>query len=266
MISHYRDMNMENYLQGKTALITGGFAGIGLAITRALALRGAAIAVGARTVNQMPIDELGLSNASTFTQSVDVRSSKNIDAFVAQAQAQLGPIDILVNAAGISTSQTVTGHSDKVWNDIIETNLSGPFKLTRACLPGMIERNWGRIINIGSTAARVATKDSPAYCASKSGLLGLTRAVALEGAPHGVTCMMISPTWVDTEMMQRSMQRRADKNNSTVEQEYEETAAQTPQNRLVQPSEIGALAAFLCRDEAIGITMEDIQVNAGAFW
>ena len=257
---------MELYLQGKTALISGGFAGIGLAITKALANCGASVAVGARTPNQDIINELEISNTLLFAQSLDVRSTKSIENFVCQAESTLGPIDILVNAAGISTSQTVSGHSDETWNDIIETNLSGPFKLTRACLPGMIERNWGRIINIGSTAARTATEDSPAYCASKSGLMGLTRAVALEGAAHGVSCTMISPTWVETEMMKRSMQHKAEQNQTSLKHEYDLVAAQTPQKRLVQPEEIGALAAFLCRDEAIGLTMEDIQINAGAFW
>ena len=131
----------------------------------------------------------------------------------------------------------------------------------------MIDRNWGRIINIGSTAARSAVADYPAYCASKSGLMGLTRAVALEGAAHGVSCVMISPTWVETEMMKRSMQKKTNQNQTSLEHEYNVVAQQTPQKRLVQPDEIGALAAFLCRDEAIGITMEDIQSHARcAFW
>ncbi len=257
---------MECYLQGKTALITGGFTGIGLAIAKALAERGASLAVGARSPDQSIMEELKPSTANVFTQPLDVRDSSSIDSFVNLATSRLGTIDILVNAAGITTSQTVCGHSDESWNDIIETNLSGPFKLIRACLPAMIERNWGRIISIGSTAARTATSDSAAYCASKSGLLGLTRAVALEGAEHGVNCVMISPTWVETEMMQRSMQRKADKNNTSAEQEYKKTTEQSPQKRLVQAHEIGALVAFLCRDEAIGITMEDIQINAGALW
>ena len=108
--------------------------------------------------------------------------------------------------------------------------------------------------------------DSPAYCASKSGLLGLTRAVALEGAAHGVSCVMISPTWVDTPMMQRSMEELARKNNTSTHQEFNRLTTQSPQKRLVQADEIAALTTFLCRNEAIGITMEDIQINAGNLW
>ena len=149
---------------------------------------------------------------------------------------------------------------------MIDINLSGPFRMIRACLPKMIERRWGRIINIGSTAATTATADHAAYCASKSGLLGLNRAVALEGAPHGVSSVVISPTWVQTEMMDNSMAIQARNAGSSVAEEYARVIDEQPQRRLVQPGELGALAAFLCRDEALGITMEDIQLNAGALW
>ncbi len=138
--------------------------------------------------------------------------------------------------------------------------------MIRACLPKMIERGWGRIINIGSTAARTATADHAAYCASKSGLLGLNRAVALEGAPHGVSSVVISPTWVQTEMMNHSMAIQARRAGHSVEDELARVIQAQPQKRLVQPRELGLLAAFLCRDEALGITMEDIQLNAGALW
>ena len=257
---------MEQYLSGKVALISGGLAGIGLAISRTLANHGAAIGIGSRSVNSSVVDELKTISVDICAASLNVRDTKSIESFINRIQTQLGPIDILVNAAGVSLSQTVCGHSDNDWDDVIETNLTGPFKLTRACLPGMINRNWGRIINIGSTAARSAVADYPAYCASKSGLMGLTRAVALEGATHGVSCVMISPTWVETEMMKRSMQKKANQSRTSLEDQYNIITQQTPQKRLVQPDEIGALAAFLCRDEAIGITMEDIQINAGAFW
>ncbi|MGD8420257.1 MAG: SDR family oxidoreductase, partial [Gammaproteobacteria bacterium] len=116
------------------------------------------------------------------------------------------------------------------------------------------------------TAATTATADHAAYCASKSGLLGLSRAVALEGAPHGVSSVVISPTWVQTEMMDNSMRLQAEKAGTSIEDEYARIVAEQPQQRLVQPGELGALAAFLCRDEALGITMEDIQLNAGALW
>ena len=257
---------MDNYLDGKVALITGGYTGIGLAICRELVKHGAGIAIGSRKPDQSIADEFTSQNAKFFATRLDIRETKNINDCLVQIKQQLGPVDILINAAGISASQTVSGHSDELWDDIIDTNLSGPFKLTRACLPGMIKRKWGRIINIGSTAVRTAMADSPAYCASKSGLLGLTRAVALEGAAHGVSCIMISPTWVETPMMQRSMEELARQNNTSAQAQFSKLTAQSPQKRLVQADEIAALVGFVCRQEANGITMEDIQVNAGNLW
>ncbi len=138
--------------------------------------------------------------------------------------------------------------------------------MMRACLPGMKARGWGRIVNVASTAARTAVADHPAYCASKAGLLGLSRAVALEGAPHGVSCVTVSPTRVETDMLHQSAAIMAQKSARSYEAEIAALAAANPQNRLVQPQEIAALVAFLCSDAAPSLTMEDISVNAGAHW
>ena len=257
---------MERYLKGRVALVTGGFAGIGKAIAIALAERGATIAVGARRQPEAVIAELEAVSDALFYRPLDVADAASVNAFVGELEAQHGPADILVNAAGVTVHEYVCGHDEQSWLDVIDINLSGPFRMVRACLPKMIERRWGRIINIGSTAASTATADHAAYCASKSGLLGLNRAVALEGAPHGVSSVVISPTWVQTEMMDNSMAIQARNAGTSVDEEYARVIAEQPQRRLVQPGELGALAAFLCRDEAQGITMEDIQLNAGALW
>ena len=173
-----------------------------------------------------------------------------------------------MNSAGTSVQSPLCGHSENAWLTVIDTNLNGAFRMIRACLPGMIERRWGRIINIASTAASTGHPENAAYCASKAGLLGLTRVTALEGAPHGVSCVAVSPTWVETKLMHRSMGILAEEEGKgrTIDEMMEETRKANPQNRIVQTQEIAALAAFLCRDEAAGITMEDIQVSAGAFW
>ncbi|MEM7207304.1 MAG: SDR family NAD(P)-dependent oxidoreductase [Pseudomonadota bacterium] len=258
--------DLEQYLKNRVACVTGGFNGIGKATVRALAERGARVAIGARKIDQEFINRLRGEGFDVFAQSLDVRAVTSVDAFFAAARSVLGPIDILVNAAGVTVHALVRGHDEQSWLDVIDTNVSGPFRTTRACLPDMIERRWGRIINIGSTAARTATADHAAYCASKSGLLGLSRAVALEGAPHGVSCVVVSPTWVETDMLRNSMAIQAKAKGISVDEETALTQSNTPQNRLVQPEEIAATVAFLCRDEALGITMEDIQVNAGAHW
>ncbi len=183
-------------------------------------------------------------------------------------RAYCGPFDILVNAAGTTAEQPVCGHSDELWLKIIDTNLNGAFRMTRELLPGMIARKWGRVINIGSTAASVGWKDNPAYCASKAGLLGLTRCIALEGAAHGVSCVMISPTWVETELMHRNVAQVVanEGKGKTVAQAMADIADQNPQKRIIQPGEVAALAAFLCSDDARGITAENIQITGGALW
>jgi 3-hydroxybutyrate dehydrogenase len=257
---------MEAYLQGRVAIITGGFSGIGKAIAIALAERGATIAIGARRQPQAVIAELAEVTDRFFYQQLDVADIDSIDAFVGGLTSRYGSADILVNSAGITAHEYVCGHEEQSWLDVIDINLSGPFRMIRACLPKMIERRWGRIINIGSTAATTAVADHAAYCASKSGLLGLSRAVALEGAPHGVSSVVISPTWVQTEMFDSSMAIQARNAGHSSEQEIAALVAEQPQKRLVQPRELGALAAFLCHDDALGITMEDIQLNAGALW
>ena len=246
--------------------MTGGFSGIGFAAALQLAREGMSVALGGRNPISTRITELSATGAQAWGGELDVRRQESVNEFVASVESELGSIDILINSAGVGTQQEVWDHDDDKWHDVIDTNLSGCFYMIRACLPGMMKRKWGRIVSVGSTAARTAMPGYAAYCASKSGLLGLTRAVALEGAPYGISATVVSPTWVETEMMKKSFARRAKANRTRIEEEFASYINASPQKRLVQPAEIGALIAFLCREEAIGITMEDIQVNAAAWW
>ncbi|MCW5710729.1 SDR family NAD(P)-dependent oxidoreductase [Shinella sp.] len=276
---------MTDHLAGRSAVITGGLTGQGLAIAEALAGAGANVAVGSfvREVAGRQGDaaaypdpeeilavreRLERFGTKVHAGHLDVRDAAGIAGFAAAAEAACGPADILVNAAGTTAEQPVSGHSDELWLKIIDTNLNGAFRMIRTYLPGMMARGWGRVINIGSTAATVGWKDNPAYCASKAGLLGLTRCVALEGAPHGVTAVMISPTWVETELMRRNVQQVIDREGGgrTLEDAMADIARQNPQNRIIQPSEIAALAVFLSGEGARGITMENIQISGGALW
>ena len=208
-------------LSGRSAIVTGGFSGMGFAIATALAQAGANVAVGSyvappgptngcRLLSRRRRDRARPLGAREQRHQGPCRASRcarqrRHRPFRGRGRSGDRPGRHLVNAAGTTAEQPVCGHSDELWDKIVDTNLTGAFRVTRAVLPGMIERGWGRIINIGSTAASVGWKDNPAYCASKAGLLGLTRCVALEGAPHGVTCVMISPTWVETELMRRNV-------------------------------------------------------------
>ena len=242
--------------------------GIGLATVQALLSDGCRVAVGARRGDDVAATQ-------TFREKVgsnpvllrlDVQSPASVETFVTATEAALGPIDILVNNAGISAHHDIEDHSEDDWLRVIDINLNGPFRMARRCIGGMKKRGWGRIVNVASTAAHTAVAGSGAYCASKSGLLGLTRTLAIEGAPHGVSCVSVSPTWIKTDMLLASASEIAARDGGSTEDTIAEIADANPQKRLVEPQEVAAVIAFACSEAAPALTMEDIQVSAGAHW
>ncbi len=252
----------------RVAVVTGGLSGIGRATVRELLAGGVLVAAGARRGADADVAALfgDAEGTNVMAGALDVRDPASVAAFCGRVRAHWGRVDMLVNAAGVSVEQTVVGHDLSQWSAVIETNLTGPFLMAREVLPGMIAQGWGRIVNIGSTAARTAKADHPAYCASKAGLVALTRALALEGAAHGVNCVSVSPTWVETEMLQAYAADRAALNGTTPAQEIALIAAENPQGRLVQPEEVARVVAMLCSDQTPALTMEDIQINGAALW
>jgi NAD(P)-dependent dehydrogenase (short-subunit alcohol dehydrogenase family) len=257
---------MEN--NQRIAIVTGGLQGIGLSIAHELSRQGVIVAIGARRAN----DPEHCANAREVIGQqgviahLDLQKTSSVEKFIDGVKCEIGCPDILVNAAGMTHHHSICDHSDEDWDAVINTNLSGPFRMIRSCLPEMKKRRWGRIVNIASTAARVADNTHGAYCASKAGLVGLTKAVAVEGGPYGITCLSISPGWVETDMLRKSALTIASRTGRSQAQEIAIMAASNPQNRLVQPQEIAALVAFCCSEAAKGLTMEDIQLNAGALW
>ena len=276
----------DAYLRGRAAMVTGGGSGQGRAVALALAAAGADVAIGSLTAMSAQADEredtyfpaaeevesarreIEATGVRAIARDLDVRSNESVQAFYDAAVAAFGKVDILANVAGASLEQPMVGHTDALWHAIIDVNLNGYYRTIKRVLPGMIERKWGRIVCVASTAASVGAKDNAAYCASKAGILGLMRCVALEGAPHGVTCNAISPGFVETGMMRKALTSMVAREGRqrTPETYIAEVIASYPQKRIIQPEEIGALAAFLCRDEARGVTMENITVAAGASW
>ncbi|WP_026352393.1 SDR family NAD(P)-dependent oxidoreductase [Yoonia vestfoldensis] len=252
----------------KIAIITGGLSGMGLATARRLHAEGITVCIGARRGDD-PAAVAALHaalGAPVMVAALDVRSTDSVNAFVASVVAAHGPVDILINTAGVYEESAVIDHPDAMWDATIDTNLTGTFKMIRAVMPAMKARGWGRIVNLASVAAHQGMANNAAYCASKAGLLGLGRCVSLEGAAYGVTCVSISPTWVETEMLKQFIdQEIADTGaeRAVVRAKYE---ASNPQGALVQPAEIAGLIAFLVSDAGRAITMEDIQVNAGSLW
>lgn len=274
----------DKFLKGRAAMVTGGASGMGRAMALAFADAGADVAIGSLLAGGRKVEgelvnmpgakeledtrrEIEARGVRAVAVNLDVTVPESVEAFYNAAIEAFGKVDILGNAAGITAEHTIVGHDDRLWQKVLDVNLTGTYRTIKLCLPGMIERKWGRIINIASTAASVGAVTSGAYCASKAGVVGLTRCVALEGAPHGVTCNAISPTWVETTFGKEWMANIAEEQEHRSGDEYiAEVKASNPQGRLVQPEEIGALAAFLCRDEALGITMQDLTVSAGSLW
>ena len=276
----------EKFLAGRTAMVTGGASGMGRAMALAFASAGADVAIGSllagassgatdgEVVYRPGQAELEAAKAEIETHQVgclamglDVTSDASVAAFHQATVAAFGKVDILANAAGITAEQTMSGHPDALWHRVIDVNLNGTYRAIKQVLPAMIEAKWGRIVNIASTAASVGAPTSGAYCASKAGVVGLTRCVALEGAPHGVTCNAISPTWVNTGFGRDWMSDIAEKQESRSGEAYiADVETANPQGRLIEPGEIGALALFLCQDNAAGITMQDLTVCAGSLW
>lgn len=252
----------------KIAIVTGGLSGIGRAIAHRFVADGMTVHVGARRGDDPAFerDLCAAFGAPVTVSALDVRDSDSVAGFVGAVVERHGRVDVLMNAAGIYEEAAVDGHSDGLWNDTIDTNLTGTFKMIRAVMPLMLAQTWGRIINMASVAAHQGMAGNAAYCASKAGLLGLGRCVALEGAAHGVTCNSISPTWVETEMLQQFIANdmaQSGKSLAEVRATYE---ASNPQGKLVQPDEIAGLAAYLASDAARAVTMADYQVNAGSLW
>jgi NAD(P)-dependent dehydrogenase (short-subunit alcohol dehydrogenase family) len=244
-------------LKDRLALITGGGRGIGRAIALSFARAGATVAVAARTREQVEgvAQEIG---AGAIALVCDVSDAQSVAAMFTEVRP-----DILVNNAGVAESATLVQTTDELWHRHLAINLSGTFYCTRAALPAMLEKGWGRIINIASIAAKAGAPYIAAYSASKHGVLGLTRSIALEVATSGVTVNAICPGYVETEMVARGVERITTRTGRSAEEALDTLKKMSPQNRLVTPEEVAALALLLASDEGRGINGQGINIDGG---
>jgi NAD(P)-dependent dehydrogenase (short-subunit alcohol dehydrogenase family) len=193
----------------------------------------------------------------------DVTDRGSIRRSVAEAERQLGPIDVLINNAGVAESAPFPAMSDELWDRILAVNLTGTYLCTRAVIPGMFERGRGRVINIASVAGRKGFAYSAAYCAAKHGVVGLTRALAIEAAPKGVTVNAICPGWLDTDMTRESIERIVRATGRSAADARSSLERMNPQRRLIDPDEVAALAVYLAGSDARGITGQTLGVDGG---
>ncbi len=238
-------------LSGKTALVTGSTSGIGLGLARSLAQQGANIVFNgfgdAQQIEKL-YTEIGREfDVQTAYHNADMSKSSEIEEMMQFAQSKFGGVDILVNNAGIQHVANIEDFPTDKWDAIIAINLTSAFHTTRLALPGMKQKNWGRIINLASVHGLVGSAQKSAYVAAKHGLVGLTKVTALETAHTGVTCNAICPGWVLTPLVQKQVDDRAARESlSNDDAKKGLLAEKQPSGEFVTPEELGGLAVFFC--------------------
>lgn len=256
------EVGAHQEIRGRVALVTGAASGIGQAIAVALAATGATVIV-------TDIDERGAADVASrlpgaWAAHLDVSSREDCRSVVDAAIARAGHIDILVNNAGLQSVHPVESFPEDRWEYMIRVMLIGPFLLTRYVLPMMYERDWGRVINIASIHALVASPNKSAYVAAKHGLLGLTRAVALEAGAHGVTVNAVCPAYVRTPLVERQIEDLARTEGIPVEEVLGRVMlAQSAIRRLAEPKDVAAYVGFLCSEAGALITGSAQTIDGG---
>jgi len=245
--------------EGTTAVVTGGASGIGLAIVDALVARGTKVAIFDIQKDNLDteVERLRAGGATVAGYVVDVSDRTQIEDAVASVRGELGPVLILVNSAGIEQFGKFSAITDELWDRVMAINLRGPFMCAQAVLPDMKAAQWGRIVNISSSSAQGGQPFMAAYVSSKAGLIGLTKSMALELGPRGITVNTIPPGMIITPMTDRAVAE------GRFTDSLEHFASITPVRRAGEPADIANAAMFLCMDESSYITGQVIGVNGG---
>lgn len=251
-------------LTGKTALITGSTSGIGLGIARVMAMHGANIVLNGFGDVEAAKRVVAEFDAEVGYHDADMSKPEEIAAMVKYAEMEMGGIDILVNNAGIQHVAPIDEFPVERWDAVIAINLSAAFHTTRLALPAMKRRRWGRILNIASAHGLVASAQKSAYVAAKHGLVGMTKAVALETATSAITCNAICPGWVLTPLVQRQVDARAVQDGvSNDEAKKRLLGEKQPSLQFTTPDQLGELAVFLCSPAGDNIRGAAINVDGG---
>jgi 3-hydroxybutyrate dehydrogenase len=255
-------------LKGKVAVVTGSTSGIGLGVARALATEGCAIMLNGfgdkAAIDKLQRDLAKEHGVRVSYSRADMSKPAEIGLMISVAERELGACDILVNNAGIQHVAPIEEFPDEKWDAIIAINLSAAFHATKAALPGMKKRRWGRIVNIASAHGLVASAQKVGYVAAKHGLVGVTKVTAIEGANDGITCNAICPGWVLTPLVERQLADRAKQTGRSMDETKEEFLREKqPMLAFSTPESIGALTVFLCGDAAATITGSAYSIDGG---
>lgn len=238
------------HLNGKVALVTGSTSGIGLGIACALAEAGAELILNGFGEVDRAKEKVARYGARPGYHDADLSDPAQIETMMQYAEREYGGVDILVNNAGIQHVAPVEQFPVEKWNAILAINLSSVFHTSRLALPGMKERNWGRIINIASVHGLVASKEKSAYVAAKHAVVGLTKVIALENAQTNITCNALCPGWVLTPLVQQQIDQRIASGIAPNVARDSLLGEKQPSGEFVTPEQLGALALFLCSDAA----------------
>lgn len=253
---------MTRGLEGRHAVVTGAGRGIGAAIARLLASRGAKVSLLGR--NRELLDEVaaGIGAQATF-QVADVTDATSLRDAFEYVREQHGPVTILVNNAGQARSAPLSAGDDALWDQMLDVNLSGVYRCIRCALPDMLQAGEGRVINIASTAGLIGYPYVTAYCAAKHGVVGLTRALALELARKHITVNAVCPGYTDTDMVRDAIANIQKKTGRDEAQATAALVARNPQGRLITPEEVAETVAWLCTPGAASVTGQSIAVAGG---
>ncbi|MFC5394962.1 3-hydroxybutyrate dehydrogenase [Bosea vestrisii] len=256
------------FLKDRTALVTGSTSGIGLAYARAFAAEGANVVInGFGDADAIEKERAGIEkdfNVKARYSAANMMKPDEIAAMVAQAETEFGAVDILVNNAGIQHVAPVDEFPIEKWDQIIAINLSSAFHATRAALPKMKAKGWGRIINTASAHAFVASPFKSAYVSAKHGIAGFTKTVALEVATNGITVNAIAPGYVWTPLVEKQIPDTMKARNMTKEQVINDVLLLAqPTKEFVTVEQVAALAVFLCTDAAKSITGATLPMDGG---
>lgn len=271
-------------LRGRAAIVTGGASGLGRAVALRLAREGADVCIMSLSRQKVEMvdgevkyfasvgeieetqNAIGALGVRCIGLDGDISVAADVARMVFSTVEAFGRLDILVNNAATNVVHPVLDHDDDAWKRVIDVNLFGPYLCVRAALPHLIENGWGRIVSIGSTNAHVGTATYSAYAASKHGLLGFNRSLALEVAAHNITANTISPGMIETPSAELHIAKWAEARGISYEAMREEFVADYPQKRFIQPEEIADLVVYLCREEAKAVNGEDIKITTGAMF